>query len=229
MVSVGRHPKENVNRNMNPFDFLAQDYDGWFEGEGELIFSIESYCLRELAPLLPSPGLEIGVGTGRFTEAIGIDCGLDPSAQAIAIGKNADFGRIQAVGEKTPFINGAFGTVALITTLCFIDSCREVLSEANRVLRDDGKVLMGLILKDSSWGKLYESKKKEGHPVYKNATFQSYQDVADMLESGGFRIERVVSTLFQLPGEVKDFEYPREGYSSDAGFVVILAGKSNNC
>ena len=227
MVSVESHPNEHVN--MNPFDFLAQDYDAWFEGDGELIFSIESHALRELAPLLLSPGLEIGVGTGRFAEAIGIDCGLDPSAQALAIGKTRGINRVQAVGEKTPFINGAFGTVALITTLCFVSSCREVLSEANRVLRDDGKVLMGLILKDSPWGKLYASKKKEGHPVYKNAAFRSYQDVAAMLESVGFRIERVVSTLFQIPGEVKDFEYPREGYFSDAGFVAILAGKFNNC
>ncbi len=219
------HKNDYLHKNNNPFDLLAKDYDDWFEGEGKIIFSIESNCLRELLPRLPHPRLEIGVGTGRFAEAIGIDCGLDPSAQALAIMKNPEVNRVQAVGEKAPFINGAFGTVALITTLCFVGSCREVLNEANRVLRDDGKIVMGLILKDSPWGKLYESKKAQGHPIYQNAFFRSYNETTGLLESARFRIERVVSALFQPPGEVKDFEYPREGYYADAGFVVILAGK----
>ncbi len=227
-MSVESRPTDYLHKNGNPFDLIAQDYDAWFEGEGKLIFSIESHCLRELLPLLPAPRLEIGVGTGRFAEAIGIDCGLDPSARALAVIKSQDVNRVQAMGEKTPFIKGAFGTVALITTFCFISSGEKVLGEANRVLRHDGKIIMGQILKDSPWGKLYESKKAEGHPVYRTATFKSYENVVAMLEKAGFTIERVVSTLFQPPDAVKDFEYTREGYSAKAGFVAVLAGKSNN-
>ncbi|MFO8100935.1 MAG: class I SAM-dependent methyltransferase [Dehalococcoidia bacterium] len=226
MIAAESHDNSHLIRNDNPFNSFAQDYDAWFEDEGRLIFSIEAYSLRELATPSPSPKLEIGVGTGRFAEAIGIDCGIDPSAKALAIGKKEGINLIQAMGEKAPFINRAFGTAVLITTLCFVGSGRQVLEEAGRVLRDEGKILLGLILKDSPWGKLYENKKAQGHPVYQNAFFRSYDEVAELLGNAGFRIDRVMSTLFQPPGEVKEFEYPREGYQAGAGFLGILAGKA---
>ena len=41
----------------------------------------------------------------------------------------------------------------------------------------------------------------------------------------GFRVESVVSTLFQRPGQVEHTEAPRQGLFNDAGFTIILAGK----
>ena len=41
----------------------------------------------------------------------------------------------------------------------------------------------------------------------------------------GFATERIVSTLFQKPGEVQPVEEPKEGYFPDAGFTIIVAGK----
>jgi len=228
LLSVETSISEHLQELENPFDSLASDYDKWFEGEGKLIFSIEAQCVREFAPLLPQPRMEIGVGTGRFAEVMGTGYGLDPSSQALGLAHNRDISCIQAMGEKSPFAGGSFGTITLITTLCFVLSSEEVLREAHRLLSDDGKLVVGLIPKDSQWGKLYESKKEESHPVYKNATFRSYQDVCTLLESTGFGIERVLSTLFQAPGKVEVFEYPRESYSPEAGFVALLADKLKN-
>ena len=38
--------------------------------------------------------------------------------------------------------------------------------------------------------------------------------------------EKIVSTLFQRPGEVHRVEEPKEGYFPDAGFTIIVAGKA---
>ncbi len=52
------------------FDERAAEYDAWFEGS--LLFAIEREALQELATPLLGPKLEIGVGPGRFAEALGV-------------------------------------------------------------------------------------------------------------------------------------------------------------
>jgi len=131
----------------------------------------------------------------------------------------------QASGEEQFFYMEGFGTVFLIVTLCFADSPIAVLREAHRILKLGGKIVLGLVLRESPWGKSYQIKKLEGHRFYKHATFYSYQEVKRLLMDSGFNIEKVVSTLFQKPGEVKEMEPSKRGFSIDAGFTVIVAGK----
>jgi len=47
-----------------------------------------------------------------------------------------------------------------------------------------------------------------------------------LLKQADFSVEQITSTLFQNPGEVYHIELPRQGFSADAGFTVILAGKT---
>jgi len=88
--------------------------------------------------------------------------------------------------------------------------------------------VLGLVLKESPWGKFYQQKKKQGHRFYKYATFYRYDEVVKLLEQAGFAIEKIMATLFQEPGKVECMEMPREGYSPIAGFTVIVAGKCAN-
>jgi len=122
---------------------------------------------------------------------------------------------------------GTLGTVFLIVTLCFLDSPLGVLKEANRILAPSGKIVLGLVLKESPWGRFYQQKKDEGHRFYKFATFYSHDEVVKLLVQAGFVTERIISTLFQKPDEVEKVEIPREGYFPDAGFTIIIAGKKD--
>jgi len=208
------------------FDSLAGVYDSWFDEQGRLIFASEVEALRQLLPLLPKPWIEVGVGSGRFAQALGIDTGLDLSSKLLEIAKNRGISVLLAKGEEMPFQDGVFGAVFLLVTLCFLDSPGRTLREAARLLRSDGKVVLGLLLKRSSWGRLYETKKETGHHFYRHAMFHSYGEVGMLLRQAGFSVEQVISTLFQKPGEVNHIEPPRQGFSADAGFTVILAGKT---
>jgi SAM-dependent methyltransferase len=210
----------------SPFDFLAEEYDGWYENEGKLVFEIEVAAFRELTPLLPKPWLEVGVGSGRFAQALGIETGIDPSANLLQIARNRNIKTYQAKGEEHLFDKETFGTVFFIVTLWFIDSPPRVLQEARCILKPEGKIAIGMVLRESPWGRFYEQKKNEGHRFYKHATFHSYQDIKKLLTDSGFDVSRVVSTLFQKPGEVKQIEALREGYHDAAGFTLIIAGKS---
>ncbi len=209
----------------SPFTELAEAYDAWFDREGKLIFATEVSALQSVLASLPEPWLEIGVGSGRFAQALGIGTGLDPSGKLLVMAKKRGLETYQGKGEERFFDAEAFGTVFLIVTLCFVDSSLDVLREINRILQRKGKLVLGLVLRESPWGQFYLKKKEQGDLFYKQATIHSYQEIVDGLNLTGFAIEKIVSTLFQKPGEVKEIETQREYYSSDAGFVVIIARK----
>ena len=216
---------EFVGSEGSPFDTLALEYDGWFEGEGKLVFATEVKAFKGVLPLLPKPWLEVGVGSGRFAKALGIKAGIDPSAKLLAIARRRGIKVFQAKGEERFFDEETFGTIFLIVTLCFVDSPIAVLHEAHRALKKEGKIVLGLVLRDSPWGRFYLAKKEEKHRFYKHATFYSYQQLAEFLEHTCFVVEKVVSTLFQKPDEIDGVEMPREGFSPDAGFTIVVARK----
>ena len=209
----------------SPFDDLALEYDAWFEKEGKPIFAIEVAAFRELLPSLPKPWLEIGVGSGRFAQALGIGTGVDPSIKLVEMARRRGVTAFPGQGEQELFDAESFGTVFLIVTLCFLDSPLEVLKEAKRILMPGGKLVLGLVLRESPWGRFYQAKKEQGHRFYNFATFYTYDELLKLLQQVDFSIEKVASTLFQQPGKVEHVEEPKEGYFPDAGFTIIVAGK----
>ena len=231
MSQTGKKPKLNTRHSkdekggFSPFDELASEYDAWFDGEGSLIFFNEVQAFRELVPSLPKPWLEIGVGSGRFAQALGIETGIDPSGKLVEIAKSRGINAFLGQGEDEIFDEESFGTVFLIVTLCFLDSPLDVLKEANRILVPGGKIVLGLVLKRSPWGQLYQRKKEEGHRFYRYAKFYSCDEVVRLLFKTGFMGERMISTIMQKPGNVQHVEEAKEGYYPDAGFTIIVAGK----
>lgn len=224
-------PMVGMKRNnsySSPFDDLALEYDAWFDREGSLIFFIEVQAFRELLPTLPKPWLEIGVGSGRFAQALGIETGVDPSIKLVEMARGKGINAFLGWGEQELFDGESFGTVFLIVTLCFLDSPIDVLKEANRILIPGGKIVLGLVLKESHWGQLYQQKKEEGHRLYKYATFYKCSEVVRLMVQAGFTTERIVSTLFQRPGEVQHVEEPKEGYFPDAGFTIVVGAKRDS-
>ena len=126
--------QETLTPKVSVFDSMASQYDSWFEDKGELIFSIEIQALQQVLSPLPKPWLEIGVGSGRFAQALRIENGLDPSIELLKIAKNRGANAFLGRGEAAPFKNNTFGAVFLIVTLCFVDSPLKVLMETNRLL-----------------------------------------------------------------------------------------------
>lgn len=207
-----------------PFESYATQYDAWYDSErGKILYENEKKCLKKLINDCNGKVLEVGVGTGRFAvfaeEAFGVDVAEAP----LRIAKLRGIRVIKAKAEELPFRDKVFSCVMLIVTLCFVKDPLLALKEAKRVLKEEGKVIIGDVFLDSEWGKLYAQKKKEGHLFYKLANFYSFEDFKKIVNSAELRIKRVFGTLKKSPFDEpspEESEVVTEEVSS-YGFVCV--------
>ncbi len=164
------------------FNAHADEYDAWFDSEpGATIFAMEVECLQPILNSYHRPYLEVGVGSGRFAQALGIEYGVNPALALLKKAKARSIKVKKASGEKLPFLDGIFGAVLIALTLCFVDDPLKVLQEASRVLANEGGLVLGLILTDSPWAEVYAGKARERHPIYGKARFLSKEEVESLL------------------------------------------------
>ncbi len=212
------------------FHEYSDRYEGWFSSEkGKVLFEIEIKALNELIKNINlGESLEVGVGTGAFAQALGIEFGIDPAWNALLIAKSKGIEVIQSVAENMPFKNESFDSVFLIVTICYVSDPDKVIREIRRVLRRNGFLIIAFIDRESAWGRLYLKKKLSGHIFYKHAHFYTYKEVSSFLVYNKFKIVRIVSTLRQQPSERPVFEHPIIGHVKEASFITVLAQKGVN-
>jgi ubiquinone/menaquinone biosynthesis C-methylase UbiE len=203
----------------NIFDQYYKRYDAWYD-KHKFAYLSELEVLKKVIPK-KAKGLEIGVGTGRFAHTLGIQYGIDPSKKMLEIAKKRGIEVKLGYGEKLPFKNCSFDYVAIIITLCFVKDPIKVLGEARRVLKKNGKFIIGIIDKDSFLGKFYRKKKSI---FYKQANFFGVKELTNLLESVGFKRFSYYQTIFKLPEKINSIEKPKKGFGK-GGFVVISGEK----
>jgi ubiquinone/menaquinone biosynthesis C-methylase UbiE len=203
----------------NIFDRYYQKYDTWYD-KHKFAYLSELEAIKKVLPK-KGKGLEIGVGTGRFAAPLGIKYGIDPSKKMLEIAKKRGVDARLGFGERLPFTNASFNYVAIIITLCFVKDPQKVLKEARRVLKKSGRIIIGIIDKDSFLGKFYQKKKSI---FYKQARFFSVKEATRLLRETGFIRLSYYQTLFKLPDKIDSIEKPKRGFSK-GGFVVISGEK----
>jgi ubiquinone/menaquinone biosynthesis C-methylase UbiE len=209
------------------FDHIAESYDRWYDTpEGQAIFHAEWKCIGSLCGHPDGQWLEVGVGTGRFASSLSIDIGVDPSFSMLRVAARRGILTCAGYAENIPFRGNSFDGVLLALTLCFIADSNKALKECRRVLKPRGKLLLGVILADSPWGRAYERKKARGHPIYGSAIFRGMAEISTSVKNIGFSMERTASTLFWNPDEPPEIEPRVEiGTYLQAGFVSLLCVK----
>ena len=206
-----------MKRGIRVFERYAREYDLWFE-KNRPSYESEIALLKKLVPDT-GIGLEIGVGTGRFSCALGIEWGIDPAHNMLLFARKRGIKVIKAEAEALPFKDSSFDFVAMITVLCFLSSPITALEEAKRVIRDKGYLIIGIIDGGSALGKAYESKKRKSK-FYSHARFYSVKDIISWLEGLRFCVIKIYQTIFQ-----DTYHAPiKKGYG-EGGFVGILAKK----
>lgn len=207
--------------NSQVFNERAEEYDNWFENS--LPFAIEKAAIQSLNISFSPPVLEVGVGSGRFAEALQIPLGIDPAMPPLLLAKRRGICTCQAIAEELPFATSSIGAIFLLFTFCFLESPSRFLQECTRVLRHDAPLIIGFVPADSIWGQQLRRKRERGHPFYKTAQLSTIAQIQQLLTEHGFFIFTSASTLYQTPEQLEKFESARPGLDENAGFVVIAA------
>jgi SAM-dependent methyltransferase len=187
-----------------PFEAHANAYEEWFSRNPHVYRSE----LKAVAHFIPpgGEGLEIGVGSGRFAEPLGIKVGIEPSRAMRRLARSRGIRVIDAVAEKLPFPEGRFDFALMVTTICFVDDIEKSFEEARRVLRSGGSFVIGF--------------------VDREATFYGCAEVLSLLQGSGFAAPRVIQTVFGTLEEIRRVQDFRSGHG-EGGFVVIRAAKDS--
>ncbi len=202
---------------VEPFEQHPDRYDHWFEQHPHA-FDAE---VRALRPLVPHAGrgLEIGVGTGQFAEALGVEEGIDPSPEMRRRAQKRGIRVKDGVAEQLQYDDNQFDYALLVTTICFVDDVEQALAEAFRVLKPGGALIIGMVDRESPIGQQYEANKEE-HAFYHAARFHAAEEVVQAMRAAGFRELAYRQTIFSPLDEIDAQEPVRSGYGEGA-FVAI--------
>lgn len=203
------------------FDEYWKAYDQWYE-EHQAVFRSEIRALQRVTPT-SGLGLEIGVGTGRFASSLSVPYGLDPSLNMLKQARERNLQVVQGVGEALPFKTESFHFALIVVTICFVDNPLEVIREAFRILKKKGVLILGIIDRESRWGRFNEKKASQS-PFYKAAHFFSAEEILDFIQKASGKYRESYQTLHQSPPDIQKTEDPRRGYGK-GGFVVFKSIK----
>ncbi|RKX42644.1 MAG: SAM-dependent methyltransferase [Verrucomicrobia bacterium] len=200
---------------MNVFETEVERYEQWFENHPHA-YQSELAAVRAVLPAT-GRGLEIGTGTGLFSVPFGIVDGVEPAAAMRRVAQERGLKVLDAKAEALPFPDCTFDFALMVTTICFVDDPLQACRETARVLKPDGRFVVGLVDLDSALGQQYEARKSES-PFYRNARFFSVSELAGIMVKAGFEDLQYHQTLFH-PGE--DVPEPVEEGFGQGGFVVV--------
>lgn len=206
---------------ISPFEKYVEQYEEWFV-ENRWVYEAE---LRAVKAMLPAKGhgVEIGVGTGRFAEPLGIKIGVEPSKRMREIAQKRGIQVLDGVAEELPFDDSEFDFVLMVTTICFVDDINRALLEAHRVLSHEGILIIGFVDRNSMVGQTYLSRQNE-NVFYKEATFFSVDELVKIMDQSGFIDFTFKQTIFQTLSETARDEPVKSGHG-EGSFVVIRGRK----
>jgi len=213
------------------FDALAGGYDSWYEEPaGRMVDRIEREVVYSyLAPRAGLRLLDVGCGTGlyalelaaRGVEVTGVDIASSMLAQARAKAQNAGLNIrfLEADALRLPFAEQSFDAVLSVVALEFVPDLAAALGEAYRVLKTGGRLVVGLLGRDSDWWRFYdEAARRDPDSVFNRAKFYT---LAELLALMPGREVRGQAALFVPP----DFDYSREEQALALEAAAVEAGR----
>lgn len=167
--------------------------------------------------------MEVGIGTARFAEPLGITIGVEPSSRMREFAQKKGIKVFGGVAEDLPFKNAQFEFVLMVTTICFVDDIYKSFEEAWRVLVRGGYLIIGLVDRNSPIGQGYVIH-QNSNVFYREATFYSVEEVLEIMKKTGFDDFSYCQTIFRNLAEVTRHEAVKDGYG-EGSFVVIRGTK----
>ncbi|MFL1895322.1 class I SAM-dependent methyltransferase [Aquimarina sp. 2-A2] len=205
------------------FNNNVEAYEVWYD-EHKAVYESEIAALRAQLEKLPATlrGIEVGVGTGRFSKPLGIKEGIEPATEMAdkAIRRGVEI--IEGTAERLPYKDIQFDFVMFVT-ICHLSNVKAAFKEAYRVLKRGGSIIVGFLDKDQTIARSYLEKRNQS-TFYRNATFYTVTHIIKLLKEVKFIETEFNQTLFGKLEDIKKIQEPKEGYG-EGSFVVVKAIK----
>lgn len=205
------------------FDTHVEEYEQWYE-QYPHVYESEILALREQLAKLPEniQGIEVGLGTGRFSKPLGIKEGIEPSEAMAALAMERGIEVMEGVAEFLPYSDMHFDFV-LFVTICHLQKLKSALKEAYRVLKPKGALIIGFLDKEGSIAQEYISRRNRSI-FYAQAKFYRVDKLDSKVREAGFRDLEYVQTLFGSLDTINEIQQPKPG-QGEGSFVVLKATK----
>ncbi|WP_379969683.1 class I SAM-dependent methyltransferase [Ectobacillus sp. sgz5001026] len=178
------------------FDHSAKTYDEWCKTPlGSFVDTVEKQMIVELSDLKPGEqALDIGCGTGIYSLLLALHglevTGIDISSEMLQRAKEKAEKQKQSIHfmegdiHNLPFEDNTFDLVISNLVLEFVDSPNDVIAEGMRVLKPEGRMVVGMIGKKSDWAKMYKKRGEEKkESVFAGAHFFSLEDINKLYQN----------------------------------------------
>ncbi len=199
------------------------EYDLWLE-KHSVVFDSELAAIREVLPQAErKSGIEVGLGTGRYASALGIPEGVEATEIMREAALERGIVTRNALAENLPYRDFQFDYILMVYSIWRFNRLDSAFHEANRVLTNNGVLIIGFIDKESMLGKHFEIHKSESK-AFNNVTFYTVDRILSELTTAGFQHFTLRQTLF---GELDSIISPQtslQGFGRGS-FVVIKARK----
>ena len=205
------------------FSEHVEAYEAWYE-KHPMVYLSEVAAIKEQFLKLPEniKGIEVGLGTGRFAQPLGIKEGIEPSTEMAKKAIKRGIEIIEGVAERLPYGDLHFDFV-LFVTICHFNDIKASFAQAHRVLKHGGAVIIGFLDKEQFIAKQYEEKRDRSN-FFRHATFYTVDRIEKLLKEAGFRDFQYNQTLFDTLEQIKEIQSPEQGFGKGS-FVVVKAIK----
>ncbi len=205
------------------FSEHVEAYEAWYE-KYPMVYQSELAAIKEQLLKLPEniKGIEVGLGTGRFAQPLGIKEGIEPSTEMAKIAMKRGVEIMEGVAERLPYSDLHFDFV-LFVTICHLKDIKAAFAQAHRVLKHGGSIIIGFLDKDQSIARQYEEKRDRSN-FFKHASFYPVNRIEKLLKEAGFKNFEYNQTLFDALDEINEVQPPLKGFGKGS-FVVVKAVK----
>ncbi|MGA2514236.1 MAG: class I SAM-dependent methyltransferase [Candidatus Limnocylindrales bacterium] len=188
-----------------------ESYASWRKSSlGATTEALEARLILDLAgDLSRCRVLDAGCGDGALAcaaAALGaIVTGVDPDPSMLAAARSRVEGKgiaatfIEGSLESLTFQDSSFDVVVAVTVLCFVGDAAGAMREIARVLRPNGRLVIGELGRHSIWAGLRRLRGRLGSSTWRRARFRTGSELWALMAEAEIEVQVVRGAVFYPP------------------------------